>query len=185
MPKFGDLDEYFSPGLTLTVLGKEYTLPLPSAELGLWCRRLAEAAGDIHAASTGEAMRDAVDRANARVEALPTLAGDLSFEERLLGPVHAQMMADKVPDPYVQFCAQTAYVWVVGGEDNAERFWTSGGRPEAWSPANRQERRAAGRTSTGGANATRTPASTSGTRSPKTSSRSGSRRGRGSRGRTS
>lgn len=187
MARFSDLDEFFSPGLTLTVLGKEYTLPLPSAELGLWCRRLAETAGDIHGASTDEDMQAAVSRANARVEALPRLSGDLSFEERLLGPAYAEMSANGVPDPYVQFCGQTAYVWIVAGEEAAERYWTSGGRPEAWRPTNRQDRRAqrTGRSSTAEAAETLTAGSTSGTRSRTTSSRRRSGRGRGSTGRTS
>lgn len=189
MARFPDLDEFFSPGLTLTVLGKEYTLPLPSAELGLWCRRLAEVSGEIHAATTDDDMQAAVARANARVESLPRLTGDMSFEERLLGPAYAEMSSNAVPDPYVQFCAQTAYVWVVAGEDAAERYWTSGGRPEAWRPANRQERRAqqTGRTSTAEAGATPTPGSTSGTRSRTTSSkrRNGRGKGNGSHGRTS
>lgn len=187
MARFSDLDEFFSPGLTLTVLGKEYTLPLPSAELGLWCRRLAETAGEIHGATTGEDMQAAVKRANVRVETLPRLPGDLSFEERLLGSALAEMAADQVPDPYIQFCAQTAYVQIVAGDEVAERYWTSGGRPEAWRPANRQERRAqrTGRSSTAEAGATPTPGSTSGTRSRTTSSRRRSGRGSGSRGRTS
>jgi hypothetical protein len=179
--KFGDLDEYWSPGLTLTVKGKEYTVPLASAELGLWCRRIAQITGDVHAASTEADMQAAV----ARIEALPELpgGGDISLPERVLGPVYQQMAADGVEDPYIQFSGQAAYLWIIGGEEAAERFWTSGGHPEALGPTNRQERRAAGQTSTGGANGTRTPASTSGTRSPKMSGGSG--RARRSRGRRS
>ncbi|RGC68420.1 hypothetical protein C5N14_13620 [Micromonospora sp. MW-13] len=179
--KLGDLDEYWSPGLTLTVRGREYVVPLASAELGLWCRRLAQITGDVHTASTEEEMRAAVER----IEALPELPGgpDLSLPERVLGPVYQQMADAGVEDPYIQFCGQTGYIWIIGGEEAAERFWKSGGRPEALSPANRQERRAAGRSSTGAAGATRTPASTSGTRSPTTSGGSG--RARRSRGRKS
>ncbi|RLK13328.1 hypothetical protein DER29_4346 [Micromonospora sp. M71_S20] len=181
--KFGDLDEYWSPGLTLTVKGKEYTVPLASAELGLWCRRIAQITGDVHGASTEADMQAAVER----IDALPELpgGGDVSLPERVLGPVYQQMAADGVEDPYIQFSGQTAYLWIIGGEEAAERFWTSGGHPEALGPTNRKERRAAaaGQTSTGGANGTRTPASTSGTRSPKTSGGSG--RARRSRGRRS
>lgn len=179
--KLADLDEYWSPGLTLTVKGREYTVPLASAELGLWCRRVAQVTGDVHTASTEEEMQAAV----ARIEALPELPGgrNLTLPEQVLGEIYQQMTADGVPDPYIQFAGQTAYIWIIGGEDAAARYWTSGGRPEAWGPANRQARRAAGRTSTDAADATRTPASTSGTRSPKTSAGTG--RARRSRGRKS
>ncbi|MFG2059664.1 hypothetical protein ACGFI9_37200 [Micromonospora sp. NPDC048930] len=177
--KLGDLDEYWSPGLTLTVKGKEYTVPLASAELGLWCRRIAQITGDIHGASTEAEMQAAV----ARIEALPDLPGDLSLEERVLGPVYQQMVDDKVEDPYIQFSGQTGYIWIIAGEEAAERYWTSGGRPEAWGPVPNRADRRAGRTSTGAAGTTKPQASTSGTTSPTRSSGRG--RARGSRGRRS
>jgi len=184
--KFSDLDEYFSPGLTLTVRGKEYTLPLPSGELGLWCRRLATLTGEIHAASSEEEIQAAVDA----IESLPELPGGkhVSLPERVLGDVYGQMLADRLEDPYIQFCGQTAYIWIIAGEDAAKRYWESGGRPEAVSPANRQARRAQHRkaassptTSTAAANTTRSPGSGTGT----SSRRSGRRRGSRSRGRKS
>lgn len=177
MPRFDDLDRYFDPGLTLTVRGKEYVLPLPSAELGLWCRRIAEAAGAVNEASTPEEM----DAAVARVHALPTLPGDLTLPERTLGDVYQLMVADGVPDPYIIFCGNTAYVWIIGGEQSAEAYWTSGGRPEALGPGNRAQRRAAraGGTSTAAAAATRPQGSTSGTSTRKRSRSRG--RGRGHR----
>ncbi|WP_025620343.1 DUF7426 family protein [Salinispora cortesiana] len=167
--RLADLDAYWSPGLTLTVKGREYTLPLPSAELGLWCRRLAEVTGEVHNASSEQEIQAAV----ARIEALPQLPGDLSLPERVLGDVYQQMAADQVPDPYIQFCGQTGYIWIIGGEDTAERYWTSGGRPEAQRPTNRQARRAQNRAQTGGNRTagdekTPPPASTSGTTSPPT-----------------
>lgn len=182
--KLADLGRYFDPGLTLTVLGKEYTLPLPSADLGLWCRLVAQVAGDVNAASTDEEMQAAVDR----IDALPGLPGgkDVTLPERVLGDVYAQMVTDQVPDPFIQMCGSTAYVWILAGEDKAAEFWTSGGRPEALSPANRQTRRAQrGQTSTGAANATRAPASTSGTTSRKTSSGSTPAKAAASRGKRS
>lgn len=160
--RLDDLDAYWSPGLTLTVKGREYTLPLPSAELGLWCRRLAEVTGEVHNASSEQEIQAAV----ARIEALPQLPGDLSLPERVLGDVYQQMAADQVPDPHIQFCGQTGYIWIIGGEDAAERYWTSGGRPEAQRPTNRQERRAqTGGNRTAGDGKTPPPASTSGTTS--------------------
>ena len=175
MAEFDDLDQYFSPGLTLTVQGKKYRVPLPDAELGLWCRRVAQTAGEVFVASTDE-MGHVTDRAVARFKSMPDLPGDLSFEERLLGTAYAEMMADRVPDPHVKFCAQTAFYWIVGGEETAERYWKSGGHPEAPGPRNRAERRAQqSKTITDADTATRSPGSTSGTSSRRRSRRNGRR----------
>lgn len=178
--KFGDLADYFDPGLTLTVLGREYVIPLPSAELGLWCRMVADMAGSAADDSSPEEQAAAAGRA----AELPNLPGNMSFTERLLGDVYGRMMADQVPDPYIKFCATTVYIWIVAGEDTAARFWQAGGQsPEASGPANRAERRAAQRTSTAAVNGTRSPGSGSGTSSRKRSARRG--RPAGSPGRTS
>lgn len=174
MARFDDLDQYLNPGLELTVRGKVYTVPLPSAALGLWCRRMAQSAGEVTAATSDEELRAAGERAVARAKTLPPLPGeDLTFEERMLGDTYAEMLADEVPDPYVLFCAQTVYIWIIGGEAAAEKFWTSGGRPEAAGPGNRAQRRAArrGGTSTAEAATTPPPASTSGTTSHRQSGR--------------
>lgn len=174
--RFGEVDDYFSPGLTVTVRQREYVFPLPSGELGLWCRRIAQVAGEVSDASTEEELREASERARARVDELPPLPGadKLSFEQIMLGvSLHTQMLTDAVPDPYILFCAHTAYIWVVGGEAAAERFWTSGGRPEARGPANRAERRASAKTSTGRADETRPQDSTSGTTTRRRSRRRG------------
>lgn len=180
---FGELDGYLDPGLALTVRGKVYTVPLPSAALGLWCRRISATAQEVTAASTDEELLAAGKRASERAATLPPLpgGGKLSFEEHMLGPeLYAEMIADEVPDPYVLFCAQTTYVWIVSGEEAAQRYWEAGGRPEARGPANRAERRAAIRTSsTGEAGETPTPGSSSGTRSRRRSGGSGRRRGTG------
>ena len=165
--KLGDLDEYFSPGLTLTVRGKEYIVPLASAELGLWCRAVATATGEISAASTEAEIRTAVGR----VESLPKLDRELTLAQRMLGATYDEMTADDVPDLYIEFCAATAYIWIIAGEDQAAAYWQAGGRPEARSPANRASRRAAstGARGTAAAGATPSRASTSGTRSPRKS----------------
>jgi hypothetical protein len=165
--RLADLDEYFDPGLVLTVRGREYRVPLPSAELGLWCRRMAIATGEITQASTEPEIQAAVERVNA----VPQLPGDLSLAERVLGEVYDQMAADAVPDPYIQYCAMTAYVWIISDEETAARWWQSGGRPEALRPGNRAERRKAktGGSRTARAAATPPAASTSGTKSRRTS----------------
>lgn len=160
-----DLDEYFSPGLTLTVRGKEYVVPLPNAELGLWCQRVAQAAGAVNTASSQQEIQAAVERVNA----LPELDGDLTLAQRVLGHTYDQMVTDQLPYPYIEHCGQAAYVWIIAGEDAAEQWWQAGGRPEALRPGNRAQRRAAGGTATAAAPGTRSRASTSGTKSRKTS----------------
>lgn len=181
-----ELDEYFDPGFTVTVLGVEYTIPLASAELGLWCRRLAALSGEVDEDSTDAELQAAGKNAREKAAELPPLPGDedLSFEERMLGKdTLADMVANEVPDPYVQFCAQTAFVRILGGEPMAERYWTSGGRPQPPGPANRAARRATKKTtsrkasgsattSTAAAATTRARASSSGTSTPSRSAKS-------------
>lgn len=189
MARFDDASQYFDPGLTLTVLGKEYTLPLPSAELAMWCRAAIAVGSDLSEASSDDDIADAAKRAAERVKELPELEGETPLHLRLMGHVHQQMVDDRVPDPYIQFCLMTAYLWVAAGEAVAERYWTSGGRPEALGPGNRAERRAAARTggsSAAAANVTPSPGSTSGTTSTTTSKpRSRGRRRSRSRGQRS
>ncbi|AYF30606.1 hypothetical protein CSH63_24810 [Micromonospora tulbaghiae] len=180
MAKFGDVTQYFDPGLTLTVKGRDYRVPLPSAELGLWCRTMT-AVSDLDSDSTEEQLQAAAEQ----VAKLPPLPGPKTMPEHLLGDVHARMVADGVEDPYIEFCAMTVFFWIMGGESAAHRYWTSGGHPEARGPDNRASRRAKStrKTATAAASGTPTPASTSGTSSRPRSGRNG-RRG-GSRGRRS
>lgn len=178
MAKFGELQERYDPGLTLTVKGAEYVLPLPSAELGLWCRALTESMGLAQHADADQ-MQAAVDR----MEKLPEPPGGISFQEWLLGPVYGRMVSDGVEHHYIQFCAFAAFMWVAMGEEAAQVWWEAGGDPEAMGPDNRAQRRAVQRagTRTDAATATRSPASMSGTTSPR---RRGHRKGRSSPGTT-
>src|SRR5690348_10834602 len=107
METLDDLDRYLDPGLQLTVKGKVYTVPLPSAALGVWCRRVVQTAGEVTAAATDEELRAVAERTAARAETMPPLPNPhLSFEEQMLGSAYAELLADEVADPYVQFCAQ-------------------------------------------------------------------------------
>jgi hypothetical protein len=168
-----DLDKYFDPGLTLTILGREYTIPLASARLGLWCRRMAEAAGGLSDAADETQVQESMQRLKDLPEHQP---GDATFPELMLGGACQQMVQDEIPDPYIGFAAQTAFVWIVSGEEAAARFWQSGGRPEAPRPDNRAQRRM---TSTDAAARTRTPGSASGTSTRRSPGGAGARsRGR-------
>lgn len=190
MPQFDGLTGYFDPGLILAgVPGRDkversYPIPLASAELGLWCRLVAQTTGTISEDSTEEELREAA----AAIEALPDLPGGkhLTLSQRMLGSAYAAMVADGVADPYIEYCGITAYFYVLGGEQAASRWWRSGGRPEALSPAaNRAQRRAAkkapakatGGSRTAGATATPSRGNSSGTKSPRKSTGRGAAKG--------
>jgi hypothetical protein len=169
--KFGELDDFFSPGLEFTVAGRPYTVAPPSGEVGLWCERVAIAAGGVREAKTDAEIAAAMER----VTALPQLPGDLTLAQRVLGETHQKLIDDGVDHHRIKFVGATAYVWIVVDEEAALKYWQSGGRPEAAAP-NRAARRSK---STGAASSTRRRGSTSGTSSPKTSSRAAGRRSAG------
>ncbi|ROO51079.1 hypothetical protein EDC02_5943 [Micromonospora sp. Llam0] len=194
MPEFSGLTSYFDPGLILAgVPGRDkversYPIPLASAELGLWCRLVAQTTGTISEDSTEDELREAA----AAIEALPDLPGDkhLTLSQRMLGTAYAAMVADGVADPYIEYCGMCAYFYVLGGDQAAARWWRSGGRPEALRPAaNRAQRRdqakkaakkaapSTGGSRTAAATGTRKPASTSGTKSPRKSAGRGAAKG--------
>lgn len=169
--ELGDLGDFFDPGLAFRALGKRYVVPLPSGELGVWCQLMDKAARSLKFATTSEEVAAAVDRINA----LPPMKDDdLTLPQRVLGLVHAELIADGVPHHFIEFAGALAYTWIVHGEEAAEQFYKVGGRrPEEKRPANRAARRAAKKTTGGSRTAAvaRTPraASSSGTRSRTTS----------------
>jgi hypothetical protein len=103
----------------------------------------------------------------AKIEALPKLPGGAKdLPSQTLGAdLVAELIADRLEDQYIQFLGMLGYVWIVAGEEAAERWYVSGGRPEALRPTNRAARRAAGKSNTGAATKTPRPVSSSGTRS--------------------
>jgi hypothetical protein len=169
---FKDLDDLFDPGLELPIGGKVYRVEPPSAELGLWCEHMLVCGTELQRASTDEEIEAVVTR-------LDKPPGDesKSIQARVLGAAYEEMVADGVSWPKIKHAGNTAYVWIVMGEEAAARYWTSVGRPEAVAP-NRAARRATSK-STGAASGTRRRASTSGTSSPKTSSRAKASRSSG------
>ncbi|BAL85463.1 hypothetical protein AMIS_2430 [Actinoplanes missouriensis 431] len=187
MAKLSGLREYFNPELTLAVpdrhgVEREYVIPPASAELGLWCQMLAEVTGRLRTATAPEELQEVFDSIE---NELPQLGkGIRTLEQRTLSTAYDLMVADGVLHEHIKFCGRVAYLWIVRDEDEAERYWKSGGRPgEAPGPANRAERRAAGRTNTAAAAETPKPGSSSTTRSRNGSSRN--RRARGGRGQRS
>lgn len=163
--RFRDLREVFDNSLTLPVAGKLYRIPGPSARVDLMCKTLLHAGLDV---ASGRPVNQA---ALGAIELDDNEENDLY--RQVLGPVYQQLVDDGVAPKEVQFVGTTALIWVVYGDEIAERYWESGGHPEAPGPDNRAQRRAS--TSTAGATTTRTAGSTSGTSSQRSSSR---RRGR-------
>lgn len=158
--QFADLDAVFSPGIRFSIAGRPYTILPPSAEVGLWCQRLAQAAGVLRAAETDAELAAAMEQ----IGEVPDLPGDLTMPQRVLGPLWQQLADDGVDHARIRFVALTAFAWVIGDEDAARRYWDSGGRPEAVAP-NRATRRAAATAATGAASMTPSRGSGSGTRS--------------------
>ncbi|MEU1883432.1 hypothetical protein ABZ470_39515 [Streptosporangium sp. NPDC020072] len=120
MAKFKDLDDFFDDSLPLPVGGKTYRIPPPSAEVGLYCQRLAEAG--VAAASGKDVSEANLDDAN-----------ELELYGKVLGPVYDQLVADGVSWPRIKHVAVTAFLWIVGNDDAAAAFWEQG--PEAAAPA--------------------------------------------------
>lgn len=158
----GDLDDFFDGSMKVTIRGKEYSIPAISAELGLWGRKMAaEAFGEGDYASI--------------LAAAPVPDGLTAHESMLSPAVCAQMVADGVTDPELNFLMETVFARMVGGDALAKAMFEAGGNPKAV-PANRQERRAVKKTAKKAASVslttntvkaatTRTPASGSGTTS--------------------
>ncbi|GGR80963.1 hypothetical protein GCM10010252_19360 [Streptomyces aureoverticillatus] len=140
---FEAIDDLFDETLVLPIGGRRYVIPPPSAELGLRVQTIVQAAavaangGDVDT----EILSDAAE-------------GDL-FRD-VLGSAHDDMLAHGVKWPALKHAARTAIVWIAQDKATAERVWTSGGDPSRLAP-NRQARRS------GGANTTKSAASTSGT----------------------
>jgi hypothetical protein len=147
---FQPLDEFFDPTLRLPIRGKTYVVPSPSAQDGLFVMQLVTIA---------ERQRAGEHLDSASLESLHLDDKDeQSLYERLLGPALPEMVADGVPWEMVQHAGMTAFIWVSGSREAAEKFWATPAG-EALAP-NRAARRAT-------ATSTRSPASTAGTTSRK------------------
>src|SRR4051812_14586508 len=103
MAKFKDLDEFFDDGLSLPVGGKTYRIPAPSAQVGLYCQKLAEAATQ---AADGKDVSEA-DLDDAR---------EADLYVKVLGPVYDELIADKVSWPKIKHVAVTTFLWIVGND---------------------------------------------------------------------
>jgi len=149
---FQDLSEFFESSLRLPIRGKEYVVPSPDAETGLWVQMMMSTAAK---AARGQ------DVDPEKIAAL-----DLDDDEerglfgRLLGSAFDEMIEDRIPWEHVKHAGMTALIWTNGTLEDAEKFWATAGQlPEAPAP-NRETRRASKASGT----TMRSRASTSGTR---------------------
>lgn len=168
---FKALDQVFDPRLKLPGRldpetgqpSKFYYVPEGDLEVGLWCVRMVLAVGELQ--RTGKTPEGPPPQL--RFEG----PQETELQRRLLGDaLLAELAADGVGKATVDFMTQVAVVWHSSGIDMAEAYWNSGGNPGDFLRAARraaQRQQAKNLIATGGANTTRRPASTSGTRSRK------------------
>ncbi|MEU7163142.1 hypothetical protein AB0A70_00580 [Streptomyces morookaense] len=142
---FEALDELLDETLHLPIRGTVYTVPAPSAEVGLRTQSLVHAAA---VAADGGRVDDQV----------LTDAGERDLYADVLGTAYEQMVADGVPWPALKHAAITAMVWISQDKAAAERYWNSAGDPSRVAP-----NRAARRSPSAAASTTRSRGSTSGT----------------------
>ncbi|MEU3321567.1 hypothetical protein [Streptomyces sp. NPDC006785] len=157
---FDALDELLDERLELPIGGKIYTVPAPSAEIGLRTQALINAAAV--AADGGRADEQVLGDAAER---------DLYRE--VLGPAHDELVGDGVKWPALKHAAITSMVWIAQDKTAAERYWNAAGDPSRLAP-----NRAARRNRSGAASSTSSRGSTSGT-----STRPALARGKGKKGR--
>ncbi|MCM2420307.1 hypothetical protein [Streptomyces sp. RKAG293] len=143
---FEALDELLDETLHLPIAGKLYTVPAPSAAIGLRTQTL------IHAAAV------AADGGHVDEQVLGD-AAERDLYRDVLGPVHDELLADGASWPALKHAAITAMVWIAQDKAAAETFWNAAGDPSRLAP-NRAARRA---TRSGAANSTKSRGSTSGT----------------------
>lgn len=142
---FQALAELLDESLQLPIGETVYTVPAPSAEVGLRTQAIVNAAA---AAADGghvdeEILSDAAER-------------DLYRD--VLGTAYDDLLAAGVSWPVLKHCAITAMVWIAQDRGAAETYWNAGGDPSRLAP-----NRAARRARSGAASSTRSRGSSSGT----------------------
>ncbi|TBO59007.1 hypothetical protein EYS09_14275 [Streptomyces kasugaensis] len=142
---FKALGELLDEALQLPVDGTLYTVPAPSAAVGLRTQALINAAAV--AADGGQVDEQVLGDAAER---------DLYRD--VLGSAHDEMVAAGVTWPALKHCAITAMVWIAQDKEAAEAFWNAAGDPNRLA-SNRAARR---NSPSGAASSTRSRGSTSG-----------------------
>ncbi|MFI0739346.1 hypothetical protein ACH4PU_14840 [Streptomyces sp. NPDC021100] len=142
---FEALGELLDESLHLPLAGRTYTIPAPTAEVGLRVQAI------VHAAAT------AADGGKVDDEVLATAAEHDLYRD-VLGSAYDEMVSGGVSWPALKHAAITGMVWIAQDKDAAARYWSTAGDPSRLAP-NRETRRAL----SGAANSTPSRGSTSGT----------------------
>ncbi|MEU7590676.1 hypothetical protein AB0A95_30845 [Micromonospora sp. NPDC049230] len=178
--QLGQIDSVFDPALILPIGGREYRIEDVPALLGLYCQRVwtsgmavAQAVRVGQEGDTAAAQR-ALDGIN-RMPLPPGVTEGTPLHVAVLGDTYQQMLDDEVSGRWIQHAGMTTIAWLAAGDEVAEMYWASAGRPEAPAP-NRAQRRGGASSSTGAATATPSQGFSSGT-----NFRRRGNRGRGSR----
>lgn len=162
--EFGDLTEFLVvEPKSLPIDGVTYDFPGDvSAQAWLVIQ---------HALQTGVAAKVASDRGEDYTAKALVLDDDAEIDLRaeLFGDCAQEMTDNGVSSAYQTHALMTLMVWHVYGRDAALKIWRGTTSGEAEAP-NRAARRAKPRASEGSGTTTKTPASTSGTRSTRGSS---------------
>lgn len=140
MSEFADFDDLFDP-LVLPIGGKKYTIPPMSFAAGA--------------------------RINGLFGDAPEKLSDEDYFRLLLGPVFDEMVADGVPAKAINRAGMAALADFRETRSVAEATWATGGDPKAlmeYAKAQAPNRASRRSMSTGAATATRSRASTSGTK---------------------
>lgn len=175
----GDFDA-FATRNTFRVAGKQYSAPLVRADVVLWTKRV-----HLRAEEDGTGWEEA-RAALARAGYEEPFARGQSMEEAMLGAeLVAELSGDGVPWEIIERAARAIWIGTLTSSNEAALAVVRGDDPNEASPANRAERRAAAKktpakkaasgsrtTNTAAAATTRSPASGSGTRSPRKSANS-------------
>ncbi|MEU5130032.1 DUF7426 family protein [Streptomyces mobaraensis] len=127
---FEALGELLDESLHLPVGDRTYTIPAPSAEVGLRVQAIVHAAA---AAADGGKVDD---------EVLADAAEHDLYRD-VLGSAYDEMVSGGVSWPALKHAAITGMVWIAQDKDAAEKFWNSGGDPSRMAP-NRAARRQSG-----------------------------------------
>ncbi|KAB7834067.1 DUF7426 family protein [Streptomyces mobaraensis] len=158
---FEALGELLDESLHLPVGDRTYTIPAPSAEVGLRVQAIVHAAA---AAADGGKVDD---------EVLADAAEHDLYRD-VLGSAYDEMVSGGVSWPALKHAAITGMVWIAQDKDAAARYWSTGGDPSRMAP-NRETRRAA---QSGAASSIPSRGSTSGTSTRPAPDRSKGRRRR-------
>jgi hypothetical protein len=117
MPRFPEVAAFLGETLDLPINGTVYSVPPVDAETGVrLVTRFTEVSNRASAQDDDEEVADDL--------------GEIALFKETLGPVYAQLVADRVPWPMIKAAGLTALTWHLHGEDVALVMWQHGGFPK-------------------------------------------------------